>query len=52
MGTYLKGIVVQVCSLFKQCQILPAGYCVQECRLIMLCQNIPTGHCITGVRAV
>ena len=28
VGTYLPGTVLQWCSLFKQCQNLPAGYCV------------------------
>ena len=28
VGTYLQGTVLNVCSLFKQCQNLPAKHCV------------------------
>ena len=28
VGTYLSGIVLQGCSLFKACRNLPAGHCI------------------------
>ena len=46
------GNVLPWCSLFKQCQILPAWQCVAGSRLIKQCGNLPAGHSVAEVQEV
>ena len=55
--TYLPGLVLQWCRLFKQCQYLPAGHCVTVVQTV-LAMSVPTyralcysgAGCLSGLR--
>ena len=50
--TYVRGIVLQGCRLFKLCQNLPSRHCVAGCRLFKPCPKLPARQCVAGVQAV
>ena len=52
VGTYLPGIVLQGCKLFKRCRNLPAWHCVAGVQAVQVVSDLPAGHCVAVVQSV